>query len=277
MPLTDADKRRISNEAAYHVRKKIKLEKYLRRNINKFFVNQNGIIKIRLSNGNVYNASEAIPELEKILEEHYDRTSLVFIPFVLNFLNKNLNRITGDGKINIDNNILNATLRTKIKREISNTAQIITNTTNRIIGKAIKDLDSKEVTEFSKRSEYVFEKLEAKRRMRSDVTAITETNKAAESSKNATAKEYFDNLISNVRKAGIDGTIATLLTSGKSWVTMMDNNVRSWHANALFQERRFDEPFEVMREFLMFPGDTDLGASPRNVNRCRCASIPFLI
>ena len=56
----------------------------------------------------------------------------------------------------------------------------------------------------------------------------------------------------------------------KYWATMVDSLVRDAHVDAEGQIQFFDEPFEVMGEKLMFPGDTSLGASEANTLGCRC-------
>ena len=59
----------------------------------------------------------------------------------------------------------------------------------------------------------------------------------------------------------------------KTWVTMGDRRVRSWHEAANFQTVPVNEPFIVDGERLMHPGDTSLGASVRNIARCRCIDV----
>ncbi len=59
----------------------------------------------------------------------------------------------------------------------------------------------------------------------------------------------------------------------KTWVTMGDKKVRPAHQAANFQTVPENEPFIVMNERLMFPGDTSLGASMENVANCRCSKV----
>ena len=62
----------------------------------------------------------------------------------------------------------------------------------------------------------------------------------------------------------------------KQWLTRGDEVVRAAHSIADMQVRNESEPFEVGGESLMFPGDTNLGASIGNTIRCRCSSILFI-
>ena len=59
----------------------------------------------------------------------------------------------------------------------------------------------------------------------------------------------------------------------KAWVTVGDSKVRPAHDDANFQIVPFEEPFVVMGELLMQPGDTSLGASLENTSGCRCSSV----
>jgi hypothetical protein len=66
---------------------------------------------------------------------------------------------------------------------------------------------------------------------------------------------------------------AVMAVLKKTWVTMGDAKVRAWHKAANFQTVPVNEPFIVDGESLMRPGDTSMGASMRNIARCRCSSV----
>lgn len=61
---------------------------------------------------------------------------------------------------------------------------------------------------------------------------------------------------------------------GKCWIGTNDNRIRDWHAEAWadYGDKedavKLDEPFIVMGEEMMYPGDRS--ASPANVYNCRC-------
>lgn len=61
----------------------------------------------------------------------------------------------------------------------------------------------------------------------------------------------------------------------KKWSTVRDNRVRDWHMDAEGQVMPANQPFQVGGEKLMFPGDTRLGASLKNVINCRCSARYF--
>lgn len=60
--------------------------------------------------------------------------------------------------------------------------------------------------------------------------------------------------------------------TGKSWVSSGLSNSREWHSDADGQTVAYDEPFIVMDEELMYPGDPS--GSPENVINCACTMIP---
>ena len=73
------------------------------------------------------------------------------------------------------------------------------------------------------------------------------------------------------RKAQGDGVIM-----GKYWISNHSERTRDWHADAGDNYSRdkaipIDQPFEVRGEYLMYPGDTSLGATGKNIYNCRCS------
>ena len=56
----------------------------------------------------------------------------------------------------------------------------------------------------------------------------------------------------------------------RTWTSSFDKRTRPEHRKANNQKRIDDEPFKVWGELLMYPGDSSLGASAKNVGNCRC-------
>jgi uncharacterized protein with gpF-like domain len=54
------------------------------------------------------------------------------------------------------------------------------------------------------------------------------------------------------------------------WLSAGDKRTRQTHKRASGQRKKFNEPFLVGASRLMFPGDTSLGASSKEIVRCRC-------
>jgi hypothetical protein len=59
----------------------------------------------------------------------------------------------------------------------------------------------------------------------------------------------------------------------KTWVTMGDEFVRDHHDAVSSMVVAFDQPFVVMGQEMMHPGDTSRGATAANVAHCRCSSV----
>jgi uncharacterized protein with gpF-like domain len=64
---------------------------------------------------------------------------------------------------------------------------------------------------------------------------------------------------------------ATNLPLEKEWIATLDNRVRSPHMLAHGQKQGINEPYTVMGQRLMFPGDGMLGATADNLIQCRCS------
>lgn len=58
----------------------------------------------------------------------------------------------------------------------------------------------------------------------------------------------------------------------KRWDTIGDNRMRAHHAEASRQLVNLVDPFKVGGEDLMYPGDTEFGASASNIINCRCSA-----
>lgn len=58
---------------------------------------------------------------------------------------------------------------------------------------------------------------------------------------------------------------------------MGDSRVRPAHIDADSEQVPVDAPFQVGGEFLMYPGDTSLGATPGNVINCRCSAVTDVV
>ena len=92
---------------------------------------------------------------------------------------------------------------------------------------------------------------------------------AADLSGSLTHRDIADD-IGRVENAELFSLMAVM---DHTWVTMGDSKVRTWHQEANFQTVPRNEPFVVMGELLMYPGDTSLGASMINISHCRCSEV----
>lgn len=104
---------------------------------------------------------------------------------------------------------------------------------------------------------------------RVSTVAVVETQKSAESTK---LIEAYDS--AGLDPLGVvDGSSVIGVTHTKEWVTVGDSRVRPAHRIADGQTRVITDPFNVMGQKLMYPGDTSLGATMENIVNCRCSAV----
>lgn len=96
--------------------------------------------------------------------------------------------------------------------------------------------------------------------------AMSETQVASESTK-FTDAEVESDLLPKILGGGL-----VVTTTIKTWMTMGDSKVRKIHAAINGQIQQLTQPYIVNNEFLMYPGDSSMGASADNTANCRCFS-----
>ena len=69
------------------------------------------------------------------------------------------------------------------------------------------------------------------------------------------------------------GAKQTGLPLQKEWLATQDKRVRDTHKKVDGQIREMDEPFNIGRGKLMFPGDSSLGAPKEETIQCRCTQV----
>lgn len=77
-------------------------------------------------------------------------------------------------------------------------------------------------------------------------------------------------IIGAARAGQFSGDRQSGMVIGKTWRSAHDSKTRDAHKAADGQTVRFDQPFSVWGEQLMFPGDTSKHATARNIVNCRC-------
>ncbi|KAB2328941.1 hypothetical protein F7731_23600 [Cytobacillus depressus] len=77
-------------------------------------------------------------------------------------------------------------------------------------------------------------------------------------------------IISAGRAGQYHGDLQSGIVIGKRWRAALQERTRDHHRIADGQVVAFDEPFIVNGEYLMFPGDSSLGAGGGNTINCRC-------
>lgn len=112
--------------------------------------------------------------------------------------------------------------------------------------------------------------LRKKLRGRVNGIATTETQKAAETSKRAECEVLSSD------RTSINNPNEVIPTTGrKDWYGILDKRIRQTHLTADRTQKGIpiSEPFRVGASIMMYPGDTSLGASMKEIMNCRCTCI----
>jgi predicted ABC-type ATPase len=110
--------------------------------------------------------------------------------------------------------------------------------------------------------------LARKLRARRGAIACLETQTPAEASKQTQADVLLGEAAYTDRPDVKQRLIVT-----KEWVSQGDSRVRPAHIQADSKVVLQEQPFLVGGQQLMYPGDTSLGATARNVVNCRCSAV----
>lgn len=223
-------------------------------------------VKTFADSGLAFDVSVLVPEYQSMLGEHYVRTAKAFEGQIADELPVDI-AATED-----EISIINQALATYyVARAIEQTA-IITDTNQKNIASAI--LEASETRDeagkpLSRRDQAQEAGVNTARKLkgRQQSIAITETQNAAETAKATEAEVLAGKQPSVIAASGAPAQV------DKEWVTVGDKNVRDSHVLADSQTRDVSKPFSVDNELLRYPGDTLLGASAKNVMRCRCSSV----
>ena len=256
MTTTNAKRQR---SAQKQLNMKLRLENDLRRKMRRFFSMQNReFLKFKNKLDITIDASRFSPELFEILLNHYNKTAKKFTPFVYNELDSVLVK-NGESKLSKqERELIGVTLAAFIGRQVADSTQVITNTSNKNIREAVDNNPDN--------NRAAYQDLQDKNLQRANTIAMTETQKASEGTKQK-ASESATRIIA--------ASTLLLINTKKEWRTREDKRVRPQHDGANLQIRALEEPYEVGGQFLMYPGDGSLGASLWNIANCRCNSIQF--
>lgn len=257
------DKKKLQQRAAESLKKKLLLEKTFKPVVSRFLKGLNKDFAVIYSKtGKVLSLDPYTTTLENVLKRHYKTVSIDFTAHNTVLFKKN-----NDLKLEIK--AVNEFV-TKLTYIINNRAEeqaknILKTSSDKYFEKAkrfVEEIEKEGIAFDSVEDKYkaisnkVKADMDSEIEFRAEMIAITETQNIAENTKQLSIEV----------NAGI-GNVPT-----KVWVAILDEKTRNAHAMADFQDRPYDKPFDVMGEQLMFPGDTSLGASKKNVINCRCSS-----
>lgn len=248
------------DNATADLAEKIALEAIIIRELNSLFRSMSRSMKnLFADTGNPLNANQFKPTIKQILTDQYNRT---FRRFAGDISSQN-DLILSPGA----ENIIGRRNDRFIEIQSETQATRITNTNQKEINLAIAgtiaaltEIGAIGETSNAQIGDEASNAFLRRSISRSETIALTETQNAAETEK----QNEMEALI-------LTGAISGAL-SNKQWTAILDNRVRSSHAEADGQIRNINEPFEVQGELLMKPGDKSLGASAGNIINCRCSS-----
>ncbi len=168
----------------------------------------------------------------------------------------------------------NAALIEFVNNAVPTRADLITETNQKEIDKAIAKATATAIQEGTARDRIAIAKTAAKNFrsssiFRGSVIGATETQNAAEGAKQVEAA-VLDKEFELIRESG-----DVIISKVKEWHTQGDEKVREDHVRADLQSRSFEAAFDVGGERLMFPGDRSLGATAAQIINCRCSAIYF--
>lgn len=245
---------------------KIKLEKTFKPEIKKQFAKTlNAMTEFVLLHGVPQATRKQLAEWESILDNHYVRCQKLFDP-------RRKKKETDDSD-EAERAILLALLLWR-EQNARSSAFKITETTRKHAYQAIRQarellieqgVTSPSNAELSKTAKELMRK---KFNGRVSTIAMVETQSASETTR-------FEWAGSEMAEPDIKPTkpVPAIVKVFKVWATRLDKRVRAGHKSVEGQRRLKTEPFDVMGERLLRPGDTSLGATMKNVSGCRCASL----
>ena len=254
---TEAQRRQ--RDAHKQLNIKLKLERRLHKRMRRFFAKQNRkFLRIKEDFDRTYDAREDSEELNEILEKHYDDALKAFVPFIILEVDRALKEEDIRTLSRMEKVAIISAVTTFVAKEVPRSVLAISKTTNKYIVQALEDNIGDNTG--------AYKQLQSKNMVRADTIAVTETQKAAEGT-----KQIASSTSEEIVAAG--GLGAVMLRTIKEWITRLDLRVRSAHQLAHGQIRQLEEPYLVDGEQLMYPGDMSLGASIGNVVNCRCNSV----
>lgn len=271
--------RQMRQHADSERRLKISLEQVLIPKLQKLFDSFVDDFRIQLKKtATVLNAHSISPQLNKLLTIAYKRTAAAFSENFTIFnekLTRRLYELKQDEETDQENaRKIEAAILAFIAIAVPAQTRFILNTTNQQLAQTIQEAvavanEAGEDLNISQIADQVATRYKEVLVDRIALIATFEVQNSAEEAKSQAAQQL------NISTAtpSVVTPISKPLVATKVWVAVLDNRTRSSHAIADGQERNATEPFDVMNQQLMRPGDTSLGATADNVMQCRCSAI----
>jgi hypothetical protein len=252
------------------VKEKMRLELIFQKELRNLFVRINKENSQNIfANGSSISADKFKSEFESLLRKHYLRVQNSFFGRVSKTLIEEDQGLS-DGELAL---LISAFLFWR-DNHAPKQAGIISNTNQRQINDSLsraRELLTEQEQDINNRalaltSAAIFRRLYESR---IENIATTETQSSSESTK----------LMESATLSGEDPKkiltpiLPIVSKTMKMWKTVGDNLVRPIHKAANNQRRELNKAFDVGGEQLMYPGDSSLGATAKNISHCRCSQL----
>lgn len=256
--MTNAEKSRLLKESQKQLNAKLRFERKFSNELRRFIAQQNEqVIEHILNFRNAPDSNLNREAFAALLLLHYNRVIKRFQGGVFREANAALKPL-GIDKVVATDPAIAAAISAFIAQSAQEGAERFAQRSNRDVLVAMRRSDT---------VDEVKEILDGVVNRRAQALSAEHTQRAAEGGKAELSRAIQENTAGSLFVAG------ATLQRYKIWMTRQDNRVRDAHAMALFQRVLASLPFSIDGEQLMFPGDTSLGASIRNVANCRCSAI----
>lgn len=252
---------------------KMAAEKTFMRELNSLFNRMMKDFLVQYSaSSQIMNVDDYQNDWSALFKKHYDRVQNAFMGTVLKGVDLDEDIITKDEILTAVSQLLLEWRNETAPRQAEITNQTTSKDMYESVRRALDD-SARDGLPMDRRSIGLLATayLRRKTNPRKESIAVFQTQSAAESTKNIEALETGR----QVRERRPDVFVAK---DTKSWQDMGDKKVRPSHTEATQNNQHIliDEPFRVGDSLMMYPTDTSLGASLREIMRCRCSAIYFI-
>lgn len=276
------EKKQINTQAKRDLVQKLRLEKTFRPEVSSLFARMREDFRISVAaTGQAPSANKFSASWQALLVKHYKRVQKSFTGTVKDFNEKSLigyekkqDELTQEEESALEEMFLLALLGYRDNRSEEQEAHI-TRTNEKNMQQAI--LEARQVQEGPTDNRTIAAVASAilarKFNGRVDGIITLETQAPAEATKLFEARTMVG-LPPTPEVVPVDQVFRPMeAVLMKTWRTIGDKVVRDAHKAANFQKVQAEDPFIVMGQMLMYPGDNGMGASISNTINCRCSSV----
>ncbi len=260
--------------------KKERLENLFKPDIKRLFARMfRDFLASVTATGTIPNVAEYLSDWQSILKIQYDRVQRSFLGTVVDqqkyFITSWFLRKAFEKQVINEDEQLTASFATALVEwrnlQSKESARYITETNFKNMTESLnqsREILSENDESLDNRNVAITAAPILKRKFKGRVNSIamTETQKAAESTK------LFEAEVLTGNEPVVSGPVFFVTQSKKVWVDVGDKKVRKPHKAFNVAIVFINEPFIVGGQMLMYPGDSSMGASVSNTANCRCSS-----